>query len=47
MTNMLKKVFNWSEVHLSQMTYKIDTLISALELDNRNLRPVASMTSSY
>ena len=27
MTNMLKKVFNWSEVHLSEMTcYKIHTL---------------------
>ena len=27
MTNMLKKVFNWSEVHLSKMTcYKIHTL---------------------
>ena len=26
-TNMLKKVFNWSEVHLSEMTcYKIHTL---------------------
>ena len=26
MTNMLKKVFNWSEVHLSEMTcYKIHT----------------------
>ena len=29
MTNMLKKVFNWSEVHLSEMTcYKIHTLKS-------------------
>ena len=29
MTNMLKKVFNWSEVHISEMTcYKIHTLIS-------------------
>ena len=28
MTNMLKKVFNWSGVHLSEMTcYKIHTLI--------------------
>ena len=27
MTNMLKKVFNWSEVHLTEMTcYKIHTL---------------------
>jgi hypothetical protein len=27
MTNMLKKVFNWSEVHLSEVTsYKIHTL---------------------
>ena len=27
MTNMLKKVFNWSDVHLSEMTsYKIHTL---------------------
>ena len=29
MTNMLKKVFNWSKVHLSEMTcYKIHTLDS-------------------
>ena len=29
MTNMLKKVFNWSEVHLSEVTsYKIHTLIA-------------------
>ena len=28
MTKMLKKVFNWSEVHLSEVTfYKIHTLI--------------------
>ena len=28
MTNMLKKVLNWSEVHLSEMTcYKIHTLV--------------------
>ena len=27
-SNMLKKVFNWSEVHLSEMTcYKIHTLV--------------------
>ena len=32
MTNMLKKVFNWSEVHLSEMTcYKIHTLASVSE----------------
>ena len=31
MTNMLKKVFNWSEVHLSEMTcYKIHTLDTLL-----------------
>ena len=30
MTNMLKKVFNWSEVHLSKVTsYKIHTLETA------------------
>ena len=29
MPNMLKKVFNWSEVHLSEMTcYKIHTLVN-------------------
>ena len=29
MTNMLKKVFNWSEVHLSEVTsHKIHALIS-------------------
>ena len=29
MISMLKKVFNWSEVHLSEMTcYKIHTLVS-------------------
>ena len=29
MTNMLIKVFNWSEVHLAEMTcYKIHTLVS-------------------
>ena len=28
MTNMLKKVFNWSEVHLSKMTcYKFHTFM--------------------
>ena len=28
MTNMLKKVFNWSEFHLSEVTsYKIHTLL--------------------
>ena len=31
MINMLKKVFNWSEVHLSEMTcYKIHTLVKIL-----------------
>ena len=33
MTNMLKKVFNWSEVHLSEVTsYKIHTLVYVLLL---------------
>ena len=33
MTNMLKKVFNWSEVHLSEVTsYKIHILVSMLQL---------------
>ena len=31
MTNMLKKVFNWSEVHISEVTiYKIYTLVKFL-----------------
>ena len=31
MTNMLQKVFNWSEVHLSEVTsYKIHTLVCKL-----------------
>jgi hypothetical protein len=33
MTNMLKKVFNWSEVHLSEVTsYKIHTLMVFLAI---------------
>ena len=32
-TNTLKKVFNWSEVHLSEVTsYKIHTLVRKLKL---------------
>ena len=32
MTNMLKKVFNWLEVHLSEVTfYKIHTLAALLQ----------------
>ena len=32
---MMKKVFNWSELHLSPVTsYKIHTLVPILELEN-------------
>jgi hypothetical protein len=35
MTKMLKKVFNWSEVHLFEMTcYKIHTLVSEFPFDD-------------
>ena len=38
--------FNWFSTEAGT-TLAMFRLISALELDNRNLRPVASMTSSY
>ena len=38
--------FNWLSTEAGT-TLAMFRLISALELDNRNLRPVASMTSSY
>ena len=39
MINMLKKVFNWSEVHFSEMTcYKIHTLIKIFCHMNNNLK---------
>ena len=38
--------FNWLSTDAGT-TLAMFRLISALELDNRNLRPVASMTSSY
>jgi hypothetical protein len=51
MTNMLKKVFNWSKVHLSEVTfYKIHTLIKNLgthktkkKVDDENM-PIIFLT---
>ena len=38
--NMLKKVFNWSEVHLSEVTsYKIHTLTSCLDPKKQDFWP--------
>ena len=46
MKNMLKKMFNWSEVHLSEMTcYKIHTLVKIMKLETpQPILPCLSLT---
>ena len=48
MINWLKKVFNWSEVHLSEMTcYKIHTLKAQVETDTLHSPTYLSVKNIY
>jgi hypothetical protein len=47
MTNMLKKVFNWSDVHLSEVTsYKIYTLVVKCMYHIKYLHGISTIIST-